>query len=321
MKFCQIVLLNFGETKPFALQYLRLPRLFLGTKGLLITQEDQKCLHYPIKIFSRTVKNTLSSNQKMLFFLKDTWREAQWQFRQQFWSRYVFRSGLPKIKEFPLEQEQYEFLLQHLPAPVWNSIDSLIDIGSRNGSYLPAFLNFLEPKKSYTWRCFEVDGGRRYWNGYRRSDELQAWADFLQKKGRPLQVHLQDFCQWRAQKGPRSEKALITLFYPYVSEAPCHAGGLPRRFAQFSNILGHLANHLEQQTFQEIFLFSVHQGPWEAEQAEQTYHLFTHPSVLPLEGGNIPFLRSPREGLFRYPPFLFQYHWCLKERLPLENGQ
>jgi hypothetical protein len=91
---------------------------------------------------------------------------------------------------------------------------------------------------------------------------------------------------------------VFTYFYPFVSESPCLAWGLPARFARFEQLLARASvvsgNH-------PAYVLSAHQGEWERDLALRGYRgLGLEPQGNVLEPAEF-------EGLWpsSYPVFLF----------------
>ncbi|MGZ3708857.1 MAG: hypothetical protein ACXWPM_08760, partial [Bdellovibrionota bacterium] len=103
----------------------------------------------------------------------------------------------------------------------------------------------------------ELDGARRYWNLYRRIDQARAQASAVA----PADALHADF---RAVDLPKDLSAsALTSFYPFVSEYPALAWGVPPELSDFREILMKIRT--------ARLILTVHQGEWEAELARAAY--------------------------------------------------
>jgi hypothetical protein len=159
----------------------------------------------------------------------------------------------------------------------------VVDIGCRNGSYLPA-LRRLFPKAELVG--IELDSLRRYWNLYRRADYARAYAQACGAR-----VLFGDFKKLSTEslRLPAQGSVLITLFYPFVSERPCLKWGLPVQFSDFDQLILRIKNLRTQSPALDFHLMSAHQGEWEAEKAR---------AVLT---GAIEIIHSPEEFASLWP--------------------
>ncbi|MGK5082990.1 hypothetical protein WDW37_06765 [Bdellovibrionota bacterium FG-1] len=203
--------------------------------------------------------------------LKSHFKELGFRARTHLLGRLRFRPGLPApvmgtTSGDPENRFYRELLIRaFLQEPALAACASVIDVGARNWTYLPALCEGF-PKAAFTG--IEVDGYRRYANLFRRRDQLAAQCIHARKQGRRAEFWLGDFraFELRSASGSvGSDPRLITFFYPFVSEDPCSAWGLPNRFAQFHELLVH-ARGLSATT-----ILSVHQGAHEFEIARAAY--------------------------------------------------
>lgn len=202
--------------------------------------------------------------------LTDRYRAAQFYLRDRLWGRWDFRKSYPQLDE-PNENEltYYTLLLERsFPKDQAHTVTSAWDIGCRNWSYIKALSNFF-PKAELTG--IEVDGGRRYWNMYRRIDLARAHAASLVFEGRFAQCLHEDFRKVALEAYIDSnDLTCFCFFFPFVSVDPCLKWGLPTRFADWVSQLKHVKEGV-QKTGGKAFLWSCHQGSWEAEIAEHAY--------------------------------------------------
>jgi hypothetical protein len=144
----------------------------------------------------------------------------------------------------------------------------VLDIGSRNGSYLPGLARTCGNAEI---TAVELDGGRRYWNGYRRADHGEAFARSLRTSGKEARYLWDDIRNLSGDTLSFEGKALITLFYPFVSEAPCEGWGLPSGYSDFHSVLSHLMRLQQENSSAKISVLSAHQGSWEEQTAREAY--------------------------------------------------
>ncbi len=138
-----------------------------------------------------------------------------------------------------------------------------MDVGCRNWSYAAA-LGEAFPRARLLG--VEVDGGRRYWDLYRRRDLAEAYASDLRKNGREAKCLFRDFRKISKVDLPRGEQVAFCFFFPFVSARPCVKWGLPLQFVAFDSLLEHSRTISEKS-----MIMSCHQGEWEAEIAKQAY--------------------------------------------------
>jgi hypothetical protein len=183
----------------------------------------------------------------------------QFGLREKFLGRLPLRSGLPQTPDstyVSLEHRFYRLLIESFyPESERAQFTRVIDVGCRNGSYLPE-LKRLFPQASVLG--VELDAYRRYWNLYRRGDYARAYAlscgaevrfgDFLKLSSNDLTL-------------PTEGKVLITQFFPFVSENPCHKWGLPTHYSNFGNQIDKIKSFATRR----IEILTAHQGEWEAE--------------------------------------------------------
>ena len=238
-------------------------------------------------------------------------REVQFFLRERFWGRISFRRTLPRVENASTdtpnqtpEHRFYELLIRKsFDESERGAFKKVIDIGCRNGSYLPA-LRRLFPEAQLLG--VELDGLRRYWNFYRRADYARAYAhacgaDVLFGDFRKLSAHSLSL--------PAQGKVLITLFYPFVSERPCLKWGLPVEFSDFSEILVEIKNLSAKHPDLEFEVLSAHQGEWEAEKARALLPLSLH--------GATEAVLAPEEfaGLWPSPHPVHLFHTQVRARL------
>lgn len=194
--------------------------------------------------------------------------ELQFALRKNYLGKMVLRQGLPQLRsseELKKERQFYRLLLSRGFAFHEKKYDHVIDIGCRNGSYLQA-LSESFPGSKVTG--IEVDGGRRYWNLYCRRDFARSHVAELNQKGIPVCFWEGDFLDFK-EVSP-SQRVIFCFFYPFVSENPCLKWGLPLRFSNFLNLIGHVKELTDRFNLQAT-VFSAHQGEWEAEEARCSY--------------------------------------------------
>ena len=192
--------------------------------------------------------------------------------RNRFLGKVHLRAGLPYVSldETP-EHRFYELILARVfTREEIESVDAVLDVGSRNGSYLPALARSCPHAQIIG---VELDGGRRYWNGFRRADFGEAYAKALREQGREAEYFWDDIRKLSAStlKLRPQGAVLVSLFYPFVSVDPCISWGLPAQYADFNSVLQSLqtlTREIPETSFQAL---SIHQGEWERDQARSVY--------------------------------------------------
>jgi hypothetical protein len=199
-----------------------------------------------------------------------------WQFelRDRGFGRIRLRPGLPEVPEVSTptpEQKFYDLLLARaFTRDELSRFTSVIDIGSRNGSYLPSLARSC-PNASING--IELDGGRRYWNGFRRADFGEAYVQSLRDAGRDARYSWGDAQNLSADtlRLRKEDIVLMTFFYPFVSETPCAGWGLPARYADYDTLLQRLCAATSTVADSNRFFLSAHQGEWEGDRARRVY--------------------------------------------------
>ena len=211
------------------------------------------------------------------------------------------RSGLPKIPVPPPRGVQesvfYQAILnESLPPESREEITHWLDVGCRNWGYLSGCLTALPQLKSGTG--IERDPGRIYWNGYYRGDYARAAALGSSTPERNLEFIAGDFRKievppsWSrvAPEGTQSSigTALITHFFPFVSENPCQKWGLPAGYSNFTPLAARtleLLRETSKKSHSRGVWISLHQGEWEADIARDIWTrlgcTFTEKQILP----------------------------------------
>ena len=197
--------------------------------------------------------------------------EVSFHIRQKYLGKFILRNGLPQVslgKESILKENQYYKMIlsegfhrANLP-----EVQQVIDVGCRNWSYISALSEFFP---SALLKGIEVDGGRRYWNLYRRIDQTRAYGQALKRKeNREVYWVHGDF---RETKRIQADLPVaFCFFFPFVSYNPCLKWGLPARFACFKELLRH-SKYLAQKAKSPAVWISSHQGEWEADIAREVY--------------------------------------------------
>jgi hypothetical protein len=171
----------------------------------------------------------------------------------------MLRPGLPKTSSaVTLEHRFYRLLIESFyPEPARTDFSRVIDVGCRNGSYLP------ELKRLFSQASVlgvELDAYRRYWNLFRRGDYARAYALSCNSE-----VLFGDFLKLSSEDLTPALKAsvLITQFFPFVSENPCLKWGLPARYSDFDLQIEKMKSLKDRAS--RIEVLTAHQGEWEAE--------------------------------------------------------
>lgn len=144
-------------------------------------------------------------------------------------------------------------------------VDCVVDVGSCDWYYARVlFEHFSEARVL----GIEVDGSRRYLNLHRRKDLGVARARALSRSGRSVEYRHGDFRTLVQGDLGGARKILFTFFFPFVSDDPCLAWGLPpHAFANFDALVFH-ASRLARG--REAWVLSAHQGAWESELAQKS---------------------------------------------------
>ncbi len=189
----------------------------------------------------------------------DFWLEMNHRFREQVGKRLKLRPGLPLELTNQGELAFYRLVLER--SRISPKARTVVDVGCRNWSYAPTLAEYFPDAELHG---VEVDGARRYLTLHRRMDAALAQAVALFEVGRCAHTHFKDFRETQI-RGP---DMAFTFFFPFVSQDPCRAWGLPaNKFASFAELLEH-ALYLCDGKCQ---ILSAHQGEWEAELARDAY--------------------------------------------------
>lgn len=213
--------------------------------------------------------------------------ELELRFRDWAYQNLRPRSGLPRDPIRPPRGVQealfYQAVLQEaLPPELRGGITHWLDVGCRNWGYLSGCLAALPGLKSGIG--IERDPGRIYWNGYYRGDYARAAArgsstparnlDFIAGDFRTVQV----WSPWRSTVARPTESsgttALITHFFPFVSETPCQKWGLPNSYSDFAPLAARtleLLRSFPSENHSPGVWISLHQGEWEADIARDIW--------------------------------------------------
>jgi hypothetical protein len=200
------------------------------------------------------------------------WQEIQFGLRDKYLGRARIRWDAPNVTVSAApEHAFYELALRRaFSADELRSADLIVDVGSSNGSYLQALAHAC-PRARIVG--VEVDGGRRYWNGFRRVDMGNAYAKGLRDQGRDVEYLWGDFRDLSANtlNIPTQGTVLSTFFYPFVSTDPCISWGLPARYANFNSLLHAWLRLARVAPETQFYVMSIHQGEWERDLARSTY--------------------------------------------------
>lgn len=193
--------------------------------------------------------------------MKNAWNEIHFRLRSRLFGKLKLRPGLPEdIEADPSEAEFYRNLIHTVKSELTGKkFDCIWDIGAKNGSYL-SILAEAFPMSSLC--AVEVDGKRRYPNGFMREDYLLARVEALRLQGHDVKIFLKDFREVVVDK--TLENQLFLFLFPFVSEDPCLAWGLPKRFSLFAELL--MKTREEKRV-----IVSAHQGEWEQNDANRAY--------------------------------------------------
>ncbi|MCG5051787.1 MAG: hypothetical protein KA712_02400 [Myxococcales bacterium] len=150
----------------------------------------------------------------------------------------------------PRELHENLFWLDVLTSalPRARSCGPALDVGSKNGSYLPA----LHAHAPVPWDLVELDAHRRYADLSTR----RAHGESMCRAFAGCRYHATSVTQLEGTY------ALITWFLPFVRLPPLVAWGLPTRFFAPQALLAHVASRLQAPGT----LFIVNQGEKEAEE-------------------------------------------------------
>lgn len=202
--------------------------------------------------------------------------QLQFRLRNRWLGHIVLRSGLPGVIENDTVRKErafYSLVLHEITktcAADPAKAAAVVDIGCRNWSYAKAL---GEHFPTADLLGVELDGGRRYWNGYRRIDVANSYAAELSSETRKAECLYADFRKLDPENlRPFTEQRELwfTFFYPFVSEDPALAWGIPQEFADFGALLTH-ARKLSNAVGRKYRVLSLHQGSWEANLARESY--------------------------------------------------
>jgi len=194
--------------------------------------------------------------------VRDTLNQLQFSLRNRTYGQLKLRSGLPATQPAGTEREFYRLVLSRAMGMTQDSqVQEVWDIGCRNWSYAQALAEFF-PGASLVG--VEIDGGRRYWNLYRRIDQAESYARELRDQGRQASVIYADF--QKVHEHRQADDVLFCFFYPFVSENPCLSWGLPVEYSDFTSLIMHARKLADG-----AHILSCHQGEWEAELARESY--------------------------------------------------
>lgn len=212
--------------------------------------------------------------------------------RNRTYGKWELRGGLPlPNSEITPEVQFYALVLQQAvpEGRPKRPVDHVFEVGCRNWSYLPAVGRFFEGK-AQRLTGVELDGGRRHYNGYRRIDYARAQAAAFNAAvpaGPLAEARYADFLGLRAPAAGEGARGLVS-FFPFVSEGPARAWGVPPRpFADFPRFLRHACEGGFVRSKGD-FVLTVHQGEWEAEIAARAYSECPTLQDLPLHRACVP---------------------------------
>lgn len=190
-------------------------------------------------------------------------QDFQYYLRKNYLGKVSLRNGSPELgaalKSDGAERTFYRLVLERAFVDGREKWDEVWDVGCRNWSYVRALADYF-PEAELVG--VEVDGGRRYWNLYRRRDYAEAFARAVGSRARCV---FEDFRQVRILESQSAR--LFCFFFPFVSENPCREWGLPLEFSDFSELL---ARSMASKSGR-LQILSLHQGEWEAEAAREIY--------------------------------------------------
>ncbi|MEW6056185.1 MAG: hypothetical protein AB1540_06195, partial [Bdellovibrionota bacterium] len=132
----------------------------------------------------------LSSSSLLASFLN----ACSFWLRDHFWGRLRLRPAITSSDRLPKSKEEISFYLmlieRGLSDAQRSAADLVVDVGCRNWAYFDAL------KKGFSQAHFlgvELDGGRRYWNLYRRRDYAEGYASSCEAQSRVAQCQFGDF--------------------------------------------------------------------------------------------------------------------------------
>ena len=204
--------------------------------------------------------------------IEDFFLRAHFRLRSQIWGRWKLRRGLPPASSRKFLEFYHLVIEKNLSADFRANLNELWDVGCANWSYASVLADFFPAARI----CgFEVDGGRRYWNLFRRADAAEGEACSLRESGRDARFIEGDFRSCFASGSEAhsrlGKRALVSFFFPFVSADPCRAWGLPSEYADFQACLKQAQNYTKFLDFDTADFLSCHQGSWEAELARKAY--------------------------------------------------
>lgn len=148
----------------------------------------------------------------------------------------------------------------------------VLDVGSKQATYLPGLVAFmrqyLNASGQLSVQACELDGGRRYADGWRRADYAEGLLALTRQWARDQGLS-DDRCQLSYRIGDvqrvQGQFDVITWFMPFVFLSPHAAWGLPRRYFKPQALTDHVLSLLKPQGY----LLLIHLNAEEATAQQQ----------------------------------------------------
>ena len=139
---------------------------------------------------------------------------------------------LENLNQLEYLEQLFEGVLLKQIAPQSGHHESFswLDVGAKNWSYVESLYRFIEASgiEAFELHGIELDGYRRYVDGYCRADYAQAFIQHLPNTHywvRSLEAH------WAENTSQNREKYdVISCFLPFVFVEPTLAWGLPKKY-------------------------------------------------------------------------------------------
>lgn len=189
--------------------------------------------------------------------LRGAYKERGPERQQPFFRPSLMRCLSPQSQELCLF---YRWIFEQLPSQALRRSQKAIDIGSKSFAYAAALSDFLLSREGGGELIgLEADGGRRFWNLYRRRDLARYYAALSNHEFPNLRCRYEE-ANWLERKPDRFD--VISCFFPFLFEDLSNAWGLPPRYFDPRNFYQKIFAEAESVVF-------FHQGKEELESSLQ----------------------------------------------------
>ena len=215
------------------------------------------------------------SNLKDFEKIKSSFNGSQRERFEYLYKKYSLYNWYGKISEIQFKESlfQIDTLDQLFEASSPKTFKAMLDLGSKNWSYLPALHSFC----GGCWTGIELDGNQRYLNLSTRA----AHAKRVAKDFGPSEYIVSDILNHQGSYD------FITWFLPFISLGSLKSWGLPEEFYKPEEMM----RHVHKLLMKKAFIVIVNQG--EKEYYLQEKLLKDFPDLKVLKRGKIDALLSP----------------------------